>query len=64
MIAEDGAGALDAVHEQDHVLHGRHLGVGGGGKRCAATEGGRKVLEGSGRIESACPVSEVYEPSR
>lgn len=41
MVAEDGAGALDAVHEHDDVPHGRHLGrlgvgAGGGGTKLRA----------------------------
>lgn len=39
VVAEDGAGTLDAVHEHDYVLHGRHLRGGRRRKRCAATEG-------------------------
>lgn len=53
MVAEDGAGALDAVHEHDDVPHGRHLGrlgVGaGGGDEASCSNGAeREVLEGSG----------------
>lgn len=41
VVAEDGAGALDAVHELDHVLHGRHLRGGGRRKLCCDGGGGR-----------------------
>ena len=50
VVAEHGAGALDAVHELDHVLHGLHR-RGSGVRKRGTMEGSRRARErrGGGR---------------
>lgn len=71
VVAEDGAGTLDAVHEHDHVLHGRHL-RGGRRRKLSVTvaaegaEGSRRKRKnrGEGGALRCLAVSEVCEPRR
>jgi hypothetical protein len=61
VVAEHGAGALDAVHERDDVLHGLHR-RGPGRRTRGAMEGSRSERERDERERAALCFAAAREP--